>query len=416
MESISIKTPSKKIGSEVHLPLSKSISNRALMISTISKGKVKSGDLSDAEDTVLIQKLLQQIKEGKDKHINAKDAGTAYRFLTAYLAITSGEWILDGDERMHKRPIGPLVDALQSLGAEIKYLGKEAFPPLSIKGKPLSGGHVNILASISSQFISALMMIAPTMPDGLKINLIGSGISMPYIDLTARLLKSAGADVTMELPEISVAAKDYQESMLPSESDWSSASYWYELFSLSRSEELFIHGLKEDSIQGDAVLHKYFGLLGVETSFEKDGARLMKSHIRNPSINLDLTNFPDLAPAIITTTAALGLKGYFVGLSSLRIKESDRLEALATELGKAGIKCEINDDEFSFEAQTMDIKQSFDTYNDHRLAMAFAPLAILGKPITINDPEVVKKSYPGFWDELTKVLRVPPLQNLRRTK
>lgn len=406
MESITIKAPSKKIGGKVHLPLSKSISNRALMISTISKGMVKSGDLSDANDTLLLQKRLQQIKEGKDKHINAKDAGTAYRFLTAYLAITPGDWILDGDERMQKRPIGPLVDALQSLGAEIKYLGKKGYPPIAIKGKPLSGGHVNILASISSQFISALMMIAPTMPDGLKINLIGPGISIPYIDLTARLMRSAGAEVTMGLPEISVAGMDYQESMIPSESDWSSASYWYELFSLSRSEELFIHGLKKDSLQGDAVLPKYFDLLGVETSFENDGARLKKSYIQNPKINLDLTHSPDLALAIIMTTAALGLKGYFVGLSSLKVKESDRLEALATELGKAGIKCKINDDEFSFEAQTIDIKQPFNTYNDHRLAMAFAPLAILDKAVTINDPQVIKKSYPGFWDELSKVLRV----------
>lgn len=404
MNPIQITATSKIIGGEVHLPLSKSISNRALMISAISGGKVKTGDLSESDDTVLLQKLFQQIKEGKDKHVDAKDAGTTYRFLTAYLAITPGEWILEGSERMHQRPIGPLVEGLQQIGADVSYTGKKGYPPLVIKGKALHGGEVVMNAQISSQFVSALMMIAPALPFGLKITLFGPGVSMPYIDLTASLMKTAGVDIKMELPEINISGKDFKETSLPSETDWSSASYWYELFSLSRAKELFIHGLKENSIQGDSVLYKYFGLLGVETIFENGGTRLKKAYVLNSHINFFLTDIPDLAPAIIVTTAARGLNGSFIGLSSLRLKESDRMEVMATELGKAGINCKINNDELSFDAQAMDIKLPFDTYNDHRMAMAFAPLAILGKPVTINNPEVVSKSYPGFWRELKKVL------------
>lgn len=376
------------------------------MMFAISGGLVKSAKLSDADDTVLLQKLLQQISEGKDRKLFAGNAGTVFRFLTAYLSITTGEWLLEGDERMHQRPVGPLVDALKTLGAKISYLGQEGFPPLIIMGKELAGGSVYFDPEYSSQYISALMMIGPMLREGLILGLKKAPQSIPYIFLTANLMKKAGAEVDLALPIIHVPGSGYQKSELKEEADWSSAAFWYQLLALSKGGSLLLKGLKENSFQGDRITAKYFDSLGVETEYTSDGAVIRKKGIHKPYISFNFSDNPDLAPALIVTSAALGLDGYFKGLSALRIKESNRLEALATELDKAGIKCTVYEDEFSFEPQKMNITAAFDTYHDHRIAMAFAPLAILGNPVTINDPEVVSKSYPNFWNEFQKVLGV----------
>ncbi|MCK4570160.1 MAG: 3-phosphoshikimate 1-carboxyvinyltransferase [Bacteroidales bacterium] len=406
MRSIQVTANSKNISGEVSLPLSKSISNRALMISAISGGKVQSGKLSDADDTVLLKNLLRQIAEKKSYTLDAKNAGTVFRFLTAYLSITPGKWILDGDARMRHRPIGPLVDALLKLGAEIIYAGHKGYPPLKINGKPLTGKKVFVNSDTSSQFISALMMIAPVLPEGLIIELMEVPASISYIYLTAEMMMMTGVDVEQRFPSIHIPAGAYKKCILPAEADWSSAAFWYELMALSEGGQLFLRGLKEGSFQGDSVLERYFRSLGVETSYQQEGALITKTRPLNTLINFDLISCPDLAPAMIVTAAALGLEANFIELNSLRFKESDRLKAIKNELGKTGIKCTITEDSLSFLPQKMEVTQPVDTYHDHRIAMAFAPLAILGKSITVNDPGVVSKSYPGFWNELQRVLGV----------
>jgi 3-phosphoshikimate 1-carboxyvinyltransferase len=406
MNSITVTASEHPLQGSVNLPLSKSISNRALIIAALSDGLVDHGPLSEAEDTVLLKKLLAQAADGSEQKLFCGNAGTVLRFLTAYLAIRPGKWVLDGDERMRQRPVGPLVDALQQLGADIKYEKEEGYPPLIIHGKELAGGRVQLNADISSQYTSALMMIAPMMRKGLQIQLRGGTVSLPYIYMTERMMSLAGASIKLDLPDIRVKSKAFTKSSLPAELDWSAAAAWYQVVSLSKKAKIFIPGLRENTLQGDQVMHKYFLLLGVETEFKPKGAFLSKSHWCGQACNFDLTGYPDLAPALIVTAAARGKKGHFMGLVNLRIKESDRMGAIATELEKAGVKCTIYQDELFFDPQILNITQPVETYNDHRIAMAFAPLAMLGRPVTINNPEVVRKSYPHFWEELKKVLRV----------
>lgn len=406
MESIRITARQNKLSSSVQLPLSKSISNRGLIISALSEGKATNVQLSDSDDTVLLAQLLEQLNEGKHTELNCHNAGTVLRFLTAYLSITPGEWILKGDERMHQRPIDPLVQALQELGAEIEYTKDEGSLPLRIKGKRLQGGNTSIMADISSQFISALMMIGPMMQDGLELICYEPFSSLPYIEMTARVMKAAGAELVLDMPNIRIKGTGYKESVLPFETDWSSAAHWYALMALAKDGELMLQGLKEDSLQGDSVTHSYFKMLGIETTFENEGARIRKHFWKAAGFNFMMKDHPDLAPSMIVTTAAKGFEGNFYGLENLKIKESDRVQSLINELAKCSIECSYEDGQLSFQSQKIKIKKAIDTYNDHRIAMAFAPLAMLGQPLTINNPSVVNKSYPAFWSELQKVLDV----------
>ncbi len=408
MSSVIVTAKKTEINGEIDLPLSKSISNRALMMSLISGGKVKYDKLSDADDTLLLARLIEQIKEGKDNHINAHNCGTAYRFLTAYLSATEGTWILDGDERMRERPISALKNALCELGAEISYLGKPGYPPLKIQGRQLSGGLVTMKSDISSQYTSALMMIAPMLKDDLMILNTGEVSSYPYIKLTIEMMRIAGitVDTDASISILQIKNPEYTDCTMPHEYDWSSAPFWYELLSLSKGGKLLLKGLEKPSFQGDSVISTYFNNLNIETEFGDEGALITKSYYSTGFVNFDLQNTPDLVPACALTAAARGFDGSFYGLKGLRYKETDRLEALATELGKAGIICTVESDRLDFKAQRMEITRPFETYNDHRLAMAFAPLAILGKPVTIMNPEVVSKSYPGFWDEIGKVMNL----------
>lgn len=404
MESIKIIASTKVLEGIINLPLSKSMSNRGLMISALSDGRVRNVEVSDADDTVLLDKLLTQIQAAKDHHIYCQNAGTVMRFLTAFLAITPGLWTLDGDESMRQRPIGPLVDALRSLKAEVEYADKEGYPPLKIKGKRLVGGSVTIKSTISSQYISALMMIGPLLENGLIITTDGSQVSLPYIYMTENMMKEAGAVLSMMLPEIRIKGTGYKGGVLPYETDWSSAAFWYELMVLSEGGELFLRGLKEKSVQGDRVAQKYFQMLGVETIFKSGGAVIRKNDKLSADIDFELSQQPDLAPALIVCTAAKGINGSFYGIEGLRVKESDRVRALVLELLKCGIKCRVEDDLLTFKGQKIQISQAIETYGDHRIAMAFAPLAVLGTPVIINEPGVVSKSYPNFLDELHRVL------------
>lgn len=410
MSSISIPpiADDRKINASVGLPLSKSISNRALMMHAISGGKVRTGPLSQADDTRLLRQLLEQVAQGKDHHIYAGNAGTVYRFLLPYLCLIPGEWTLDGDERMRERPIGPLVDALLQMNAAIDYQGNEGYPPLRIRGRKLQGSEVFIDTSLSSQFTSALMMIGPALGSPLKLGLYGSKVSIPYNYMTARLMRTAGVEVSIDLPYIDIPAGAFRATELPHEADWSAAIPWYSMMALSRGGQLTIKGLKEDSLQGDRVLADYGRLLHVDTEFRSNGVILKKDPYFNLErvANFDLSACPDLAPGLIVTAAAKGFAGEFIGLSTLKNKESDRMTALATELGKTGINCRFSDDTFFLEHGRMQITEPFNTYGDHRLAMAFAPLAMLGKTISIYEPEVVSKSYPGFWEELEGLIKV----------
>jgi 3-phosphoshikimate 1-carboxyvinyltransferase len=385
----------------VVLPRSKSISNRALIISAVSGGTVDPGELSEAADTLLMQQLLRQDREQTDPVLDAGNAGTVMRFLTAYLAATPGSRTLTGDERMQQRPIAPLVEALRGMGAAISYTGRQGFAPLHIEGRKLRGGTVTMDGGISSQFVSALMMIAPLLDGPLKIQLEGPVVSEPYIGMTASLMRIAGLDVQARLPLVKVPCHSYKPATLPPEPDWSSAAPWYSMVALREDLELLIKDLDEDSLQGDRVLADHFRLLGVETEKAVDGLRVYRGTRPEPgrAISFDLRDCPDLAPSLIVTVAALGMEGHFSGLSTLPGKESDRLQALQAELGKAGIRCSVDSGSLSFIPQAMDLQHPVDPRGDHRIAMAFAPLAANGRPVTIMDPEVVEKSYPGFWGD-----------------
>jgi 3-phosphoshikimate 1-carboxyvinyltransferase len=404
METITIHAGKQIIKGSVVLPLSKSISNRILMINALSSGSVKYNEVSDADDTILMADLLDQIKAGTKHQLFAGNAGTVFRFIASYLAITKGEWILDGDARMRQRPVQPLVEALTSLGADIQYTDKQGYAPLLIHGKPLKGGKVEIDISDSSQFASSLIMVAPLFADGLDIHLSGTVSALPYIEMTIRLMQQAGIEILADLPVIRIKKGMFQHQVLHNENDWSSAAFWYELVALSRGGELFLPGLVKGSLQGDSIAAEYFGLMGVETSYHNEGISIRKSREATKNIQLDLNQCPDLAPPLVVSAAALGIRATFSGLKNLALKESNRLIALSTELNKIGIRSSITHNSISFDQQELKITKPIDPHGDHRMAMAFAPLAILGHPVEIIDPAVINKSYPGYWKQLKEIL------------
>jgi 3-phosphoshikimate 1-carboxyvinyltransferase len=332
------------------------------------------------------------------------------RFLTAYLTLIPGKWILTGSERMKQRPIGVLVEAMRSLGAEIEYLGKLGYPPLMIKGKPMKGGEIKVDAGISSQFISALILVAPVLPGGLLISLQGQAVSFPYISMTLRLLNYFAIETGQErnkiiIPESSIRGKDYVV-----ETDWSAASFWYEAAALADEVDLILEGLLKDSLQGDAILVDIFQNFGIMSEFLKNGVRLTKVKKKVDGFYFDFSDYPDIAPAVITTCAALGIRGRFEGLKSLRLKETNRLKALENEYKKLGLNL-MPDSSVELipiiEFLNPNLKSTNDlrieTYGDHRIAMAFAPLAVKLGSIKIENPEVVSKSYPQFWENLSSL-------------
>ncbi len=409
MTTYEINAP-EYLDADIQLPASKSISNRALIIHALSGSETIPDNLSDCDDTrVLINAL-----KNKPHTIDIGAAGTAMRFLTAYLSCTDGDHILTGTERMKHRPIGVLVDALRMLGADINYEGENGYPPLHIHGHKLIGGKLEIPGNISSQFISALLLIAPMMKEGLTLNLTGGIVSRPYIDLTLNVMHAYGAEVDWaDADTIVVKPKPYTEHQYFIENDWSAASYWYEMASLYPvgNVNVTLHGLRDSSRQGDSVIRYIFSLLGVRTTFavphstQPTSVKLSRHTQHVDRLAYDFLNCPDLAQTVVVTCCALGIPFHFTGLASLRIKETDRLKALQHELEKLGFVIHAeNDSELVWNGSKCEphLDKGIDTYEDHRMAMAFAPLAIKYPGLRINNPEVVTKSYPDFWSDMQK--------------
>ena len=397
-----IKAPEERLRASVQLPASKSISNRALILNALSYSPYDIQNLSDCDDTEVMVKALNS--DSRDFDIKA--AGTAMRFLTAFLSKIVGEWTITGTERMKNRPIKLLVDALNSLGARIEYIEKEGYPPLRIFGSALQGGEISLAGGVSSQYISALLMIAPLMENGLTLHLEGNIISRPYINLTLQLMEQFGVKATWNGQTIKILPQEYKPIRFTVESDWSAASYWYTIMALSKNAEIELLGLFKNSLQGDAAGAKLFAQLGVGTAFTDRGVMLKYNGNVTKKLIYNFVNEPDLAQTFVVTCVLLNIPFRFTGLQSLKIKETDRIEALKTELRKLGyLLTDSNDSilEWNGERCEPEADPIIATYEDHRMAMAFAPAAlVLPKGLKVADPEVVTKSYPAYWEDLRK--------------
>lgn len=401
---VKIQTETKKLSGNLKLTGSKSISNRLLILQALSGKMSPLSNLSNSDDTTVMLKALST-KEGT---IDIGIAGTAMRFLTAYLAIQDADFILTGASRMKERPIKDLVDALRSLGADIGYLEKDGYPPLSIKGKKLIGGTLSIKADTSSQFISAILMISPYFEKGIQLQLVGEVLSRPYIEMTLNLMQRQGVNHEWVGDTITVLPGAYTDQVSEVESDWSSISYVFELAALSESAEISLERVDQVSVQGDQEGMNYFKKLGVDSSIDNGVLTIRKQtdFIRPELLEFDCTKTPDLAQTLAATTCALGIPMNITGLKSLPIKETDRLMALKVELEKCGAQVTIVDNE-ALEIipgpAFLDKDFTFETYGDHRMALCLAPLALVSNSVALNNPRVVNKSYKSYWDDLTSL-------------
>ena len=391
--------PPTALQGTVVLPTSKSISNRVLIINALAESDMPIEGVSDCDDTRVMLNVLQS----NDTKFDVGAAGTSMRFLTAFLSKIVGKWEITGSERMKNRPIKLLVDALNELGAKIEYIEKEGYPPLRIYGSALQGGRIEMQGNVSSQYISALLMLAPTMQQGLRLVLQGDIISVPYIQMTIKIMEQFGIQSYWKDNEIYIPNQAYTPVPFVVEGDWSAASYWYEMLALAPQGEVELKGLYKDSVQGDAAIATIFEHIGVKTKFTKQGVILSKKAPKKGKLVYNFVNQPDLAQTCVVCCCLLGIPFYFSGLQSLKIKETDRIYALVTELKKLGYVVHQKDNsilEFDNERCDVATEQSIDTYDDHRMAMAFAPACIKVGEISINEPHVVTKSYPNFWVDL----------------
>lgn len=383
------------------LPASKSLSNRALVIHALVHGRGLIQNLSEANDTRLMTDLLTT----PEQVIDAEDAGTVMRFLTAYFAVTGQPKTMTGTPRMQRRPVRELVDALRTLGANIRYGGEEGYPPLHLEGfRGQQADQLSLRGDISSQFISALMMVAPILPRGLVISLTGTIGSRPYLEMTAALMRHFGAAVDMRSNTIAIKPGGYAPATYRVEPDWSAASYWFSFAALSEKADILLPGVQSDSLQGDRVIAEIMGQLGVLHVFEKRGLRLTGGGLRANRLVVDFRGCPDLAQTVLPACSVLGISGEFTGMESLRIKETDRIAALQTELAKVGASLEENAGTWTLTPGDGALPSSvkINTYDDHRMAMGFAPLATRIR-VTIDDAGVVRKSYPGFWHDVASL-------------
>jgi 3-phosphoshikimate 1-carboxyvinyltransferase len=384
----------------IPLPSSKSESNRVLIIDALTEGENTITNLAEARDTQTMIRLLKQ----NPAIFDVLDAGTTMRFLTAYAAVTNQHKVMTGTPRMCERPIGILVDALRHIGAEIHYMNKEGFPPLAIHGMAEQvNNKVTIRGDVSSQYISAMLMIAPLLPKGLEITLEGKVGSRTYIEMTLELMKQFGIDYTWEKDTIKVTHQAYKPTVFSVESDWSGASYWFSLLACADKGELFLEGVKENSLQGDSAIVDIMDRLGVKSEFKEGGVKLTKQKVKGLA-SWDFTHCPDLAQTVAVTCAIIGQKSEFTGLESLRIKETDRIFALQQELAKFNAQLLEGENEVFtlIPSVQMPHEVRIHTYDDHRMAMAFMPL-MTKTNIFIEDPEVVNKSYPSFWKHVSLI-------------
>lgn len=409
MTTYSLTRKKESFHLSIQLASSKSESNRALILHALTDFKSKIENVSSARDTQTLIRLL----DSDDQEANVIDAGTTMRFLTAYFALTNQTKTMTGTARMCERPIALLVDALRSIGAEIHYLGLDGFPPLSIQGfREQQNDLIEIRGDVSSQYISALLMLAPTLPNGLRIRLLGEVGSVPYITMTIQQMAAFGVEVNWDKNEniLSVLPQKYIPITYQIESDWSGASYWYSILALDNHPESTVEliGLKANSLQGDSAIVAIMEQLGVKTEYTEKGVLLTKGEVSN-NFEWDFTNCPDLAQTIAVIVVALGIPSVFTGIESLKIKETDRVAALQNELAKIGgvFIEEIPATKYTL-SRKIDVEVTnpvFETYDDHRMAMAFAPLALL-YPVQVKEPHVVVKSYPSYWDDLQQIVEI----------
>lgn len=395
-----ISHTSKSINADLILPPSKSISNRALIIQALCQSKPKLLNLSKSSDT---QSLLQALQPNS-KTIDVGDAGTSMRFITAYLSQQEGSYILTGSDRMKERPIGHLVEALNSIGADINYLEKDGFPPLAINGKALEGGKVDIFTSVSSQFVSALLLIAPTLKKGLSLSLKGEVLSKPYIKMTLDMMRYFGIHSSWTSNTIEVEPQNYVSKDLKVESDWSALAFILQAMSIAKSAQVSISGLSKDSWQGDSYVLNLFEKFGLQYEFKDEKLYLKKlNRGLNGDYNVNLIDTSDLAQAYCCTLSALSKSAKIKGLNNLKLKESHRLKALHMELNKIGQNNRYSKGTIQLESSVLHTPtESFDSHNDHRMAMCLAPFALLFD-IKIKNIEVVNKSYPSYWEDLKKM-------------
>ncbi|MEO9852678.1 MAG: 3-phosphoshikimate 1-carboxyvinyltransferase [Reichenbachiella sp.] len=397
--SIQLSKPATTLSLDVPLTSSKSESNRVLLLNQLGGGQSSLKNLSTARDTVTMKALLSS----KEYTLDVLDAGTVMRFMTAFLAIRKTERRITGTPRMCKRPIKLLVDALNNLGANISYENEEGFPPLLFKAfSQQKVNQLTIPGNISSQYISALLMIAPTLPDGLTITLEGEIYSRPYIEMTLNLMAHFGAEGQFEGNQIKIEPQEYSSNSYTIESDWSGASYWYSLYALAGKAQITLKGLRSESNQGDHAIASIMEGLGVKSTFSGETVTLSRTDIKK-ELTINFKSCPDLAQTVMACAAALGVNLDMTGLESLRIKESDRTAAMASELSKIGATLEEHENGrwILTSPKSLEVSETitFDTYDDHRMAMALAPLCMKFDCV-INEPEVVVKSYPEYWDHL----------------
>jgi 3-phosphoshikimate 1-carboxyvinyltransferase len=398
-KSLIVSHPTGILNGTVTPPASKSESNRAIIIEALSGAGSKLENLSEANDTRVITRLLQE----KADELNAEDAGTVMRFMTAYLAVTGQQKTITGTARMQQRPIGILVEALRQLGAQIDYLGQEGYPPLAFRGIDKNREYpatLQVRGDISSQYISALLMVAPLFPNGLTLELQGKVGSRPYIQMTLALMQHFGVQSDFTGNVIKVPAQSYGRAIYTIESDWSGASYWYSMVALAKQARVTLSGLRQPSFQGDSAIADIMVNIGVKTEFVSQGVILTKTDTLQP-FAYDFSDCPDLAQTVAVVCAAKGIAAQMTGLESLRIKETDRIAALQNELRKIGGDLEdLGQEVFRVKPATrIQGQPKFHTYEDHRMAMAFAPLGLL-TPVEIEEPHVVRKSYPRYWENL----------------
>ncbi|MEZ4720785.1 MAG: 3-phosphoshikimate 1-carboxyvinyltransferase [Flavobacteriales bacterium] len=400
-----LRAKTHSLKGSIDLPASKSISNRVLIIQALAQKPFKIENLSKADDTIIMQQALER----NDLITDVGPAGTAMRFLTAYYASQPGEKILTGSDRMKERPIKILVDALRDLGASITYLEKEGYPPLHIEGRRLQGGTVKVAGNISSQFITALMLVGPTLPQPLIIEIQGDSLSRPYIKMTQSLMESCGAQVKIESDRIEIKPGRYRSNGYYVEQDWSAAAFWMAFASLARKSNLVLKNLTDKSIQGDRAALDLFAQFGIKGQFTEAGLEVTKGGSKQEHIEWNFRNHPDLVQPAAFAAAASQIKFMFNGLDNLRLKETDRISALQNELAKLGTFCRVMGHSMEIEpTQRPESIEPIETYSDHRMAMSAACLSLVVNELTILDPMVVSKSYPGFWSQVEKYVDLKP--------